>query len=129
MAEKDRVLQSLRVWVATAWADGTIAEAEREALRRLIGYAAIPEADKTTARTWLDAPVELDIGDLHELSDVRRLFIYRVAAALTRVDLEVDSAERKLLDKLRDALSIPADEAGEIELGVAARRDGEEPAP
>lgn len=127
MAEKDRVLQSLRVWVATAWADGTIADAEREALRRLIGYAAISEAEKATAKTWLDAPIELDVGDLHELSEVRRLFIYRVAAALTRVDLEVDSAERGLLDKLRAALSIPENEAGDIELGVVARRDGEDP--
>jgi uncharacterized membrane protein YebE (DUF533 family) len=117
MAEKDRVLQSLRVWVATAWADGTIAEPERLALRRLINYAAIPEEDKALAHSWLDAPIELEIGDLGQLSVVRKLFIYRVAAALTRVDLDVDPAERKLLDKLRAALGIPDDEAGEIELG------------
>lgn len=117
MAEKDRVLQSLRVWVATAWADGTIAEPERLALRRLINYAAIPEDDKAQAHAWLDAPIELEIGDLGQLSVVRKLFIYRVAAALTRVDLEVDPAERTLLDKLRLALDIPDDEAGDIELG------------
>lgn len=123
MAEKDRVLQSIRVWVATAWADGTIATAELEALRRLIGYAAMPDDFKAQALSWLEAPIQLEIGDLHELSQVRKLFIYRVAAALTRVDLEVDTAERALLDKLRTALDIPADEAGEIELGVQARRD------
>ncbi|WP_146155634.1 hypothetical protein [Enhygromyxa salina] len=123
MAEQDRVLASLRVWVATAWADGTLAEAESEALRRLIGYAAIPEASKAEALTWLDAPVELDVGQLPELSAVRKLFIYRVAAALTRVDLELDSTERSLLHKLRRALDIDEAEAGEIELGVRARRD------
>lgn len=117
MAEKDRVLQSLRVWVATAWADGTIAEPERLALRRLINYAAIPEDDKAQARSWLDAPIELEIGDLDQLSAVRKLFIYRVAAALTRVDLEVDPAERTLLDKLRRALDIPDGENGDIDLG------------
>jgi uncharacterized membrane protein YebE (DUF533 family) len=117
MAEKDRVLQSLRVWVATAWADGTIAEPERLALRRLINYAAIPEDDKAQARAWLESPIELEIGDLDQLSVVRKLFIYRVAAALTRVDLEVDPAERTLLDKLRLALGIPDAEAGDIELG------------
>ena len=116
MAEKDRVLQSLRVWVATAWADGTIAQAEREALARLINYAAIPGEEKTEALTWLEAPIELDVGDLHELSVVRKLFIFRVAAELTRVDDHVDTAERKLLEKLRTALDIPADEAGHIEL-------------
>jgi uncharacterized membrane protein YebE (DUF533 family) len=118
MAEKDRVLQSLRVWVATAWADGTIAEPERLALRRLINYAAIPDDYKAQAHAWLEAPIELEVGDLGELSIVRKLFIYRVAAALTRVDLEVDPAERKLLDKLRAALNIPDGEAGDIELGT-----------
>jgi uncharacterized membrane protein YebE (DUF533 family) len=120
MAEKDRVLQSLRVWVATAWADGTIAEPERLALRRLINYAAISEDDKSQARSWLDAPIELEIGDLHQLSVVRKLFIYRVAAALTRVDLEVDPTERTLLDKLRLALDIAeADaDAGDLDLGT-----------
>lgn len=117
MAEKDRVLQSLRVWVATAWADGTIAEPERLALGRLINYAAIPDADKAQAHAWLEAPIELEIGDLDQLSVVRKLFIYRVAAALTRVDLEVDPAERTLLDKLRRALDIPDSETGDIELG------------
>lgn len=117
MSERDRVLASLRVWVATAWADGTIAEPEREALRRLIGYAAITEAEKAEAQTWLDSPIELEIGDLHQLSVVRRLFIYRVAAALTRVDLNVDSAERALLDKLRLALEIDPSEASDIDIG------------
>lgn len=119
MAEKDRVLQSLNVWIATAWADGTIAEPERKALARLINYAAIPADYKATAQSWLDAPIELDTGDLHELSSVRKLFIYRVAAALTRVDQHVDSAEQRLLEKLRVALDIPEDEAGNIELGVS----------
>jgi uncharacterized membrane protein YebE (DUF533 family) len=118
MAEKDRVLQSLRVWVATAWADGTIAEPERLALGRLINYAAIPDDYKAQAHAWLEAPIELEIGDLDQLSQVRKLFIYRVAAALTCVDLVVDPAERTLLDKLRNALGIPDAEAGDIELGT-----------
>jgi uncharacterized membrane protein YebE (DUF533 family) len=116
MAERDRILASLRVWVATAWADGTIAEPEREALHRLIGYAQITDAEKAEAQTWLESPIELDVGDLHELSIVRRQFIYRVAAALTRVDLDIDSAERALLDKLRLALDIDPSLAVDLEL-------------
>jgi tellurite resistance protein len=116
MAERDRILASLRVWVATAWADGTIAGPEREALRRLISYAAITEAEKAEATSWLEQPIELEIGALHELSIVRRLFIFRVAAALTRVDDNVDSAESALLEKLRVALDIDPAEAGDIDL-------------
>ena len=117
MAEKDRVLSSLRVWVATAWADGSLAEPEREALGRLIGYAAIPDDYEATARTWLDAPIELEVGDLRELSEVRRLFIYSVAASLTRVDDRVDSTEERLLDKLRVALDVDPAKASELPLG------------
>lgn len=116
MAEKDRVLQSLRVWVATAWADGTIAEPERVALHRLINYALIPDEDKAVALSWLDAPIELDVGDLHQLSAVRKLFIYRVAAALTRVDHHVDPTEQSLLAKLRAALDVPASDVVDIDL-------------
>lgn len=116
MAEKDRVLQSLRVWVATAWADGHIADPERLALRRLIDYAAIPPEDRALAHSWLDAPIELDVGDLHQLSAVRKLFIYRVAAALTRVDQHVDPAEQRLLAKLRAALDVPENDVTDIDL-------------
>lgn len=123
MAEQDRVQASLRVWVATAWADGTIAEAEREALRRLIGYAAVPADYRSEALTWLDAPIELEVGDLHELSLVRRQFIYRVAMSLTKVDLEVDATEQNLLDRLRVALELAPGEVAELELGVRKRRD------
>ena len=118
MAEKDRVLQSLRVWVATAWADGHIAEPERVALGRLIDYASIPAEDKALAHSWLASPIELEIGTLNELSIVRKLFIYRVAAALTRVDQVVDPAEEILLAKLRTALEIPEHDVANIDLLV-----------
>ena len=116
MAEKDRVLSSLRIWVATAWADGALAEPERAALRRLIGYATMPEDFKATAYAWLDAPIELEVGDLHELSEVRRSFIYSVAASLTRVDDRVDPTEVGLLEKLREALDVDPAKAGTLPL-------------
>ena len=56
MAEKDRVLASLRVWIATAWADGTIAEPERAALGRMIDYSTMPEEFRAQARGWLETP-------------------------------------------------------------------------
>lgn len=121
MAEKDRVKSSLRVWIATAWADGTIVEAEREALRRMIDYATMPEDYRAEARTWLEAPIELEVGDLGELSEERRVFVYRVAAALTEVDRQVDSTERRLLDRLREALHIDSERAGELERDARSR--------
>ena len=63
------------------------------------------------------------VGDLHELSLVRRQFIYRVAAALTKVDLEVDPTEQTLLDRLRIALELAPGEVAELDLGVRKRSD------
>ena len=63
--------------------------AEREALRRMIDYATMPEEFRAQARGWLDAPIGLDVGDLRELSEERRVFIYSVASALTKVDSSV----------------------------------------
>lgn len=118
MSHEQTVLSILRVWAATAWADGTVADAEAAALTRLIKYSDLPEADQAQALTWLETPVELDTEPLARLSASRKLFIYRVALELARVDLELASPERVFLDGLRDALAIPSEDAGAIEVEV-----------
>ena len=42
---------------------------------------------------------------------MRKQFIYRVASTLTRVDQELDSAEVRLLEKLRLALGLSLEDA------------------
>src|SRR5687767_11246905 len=108
-------MSCLRVWVAMAWADGVIAPAEAEALRRLIALAPIKEAEREVARGWLVQPVELDTDYVASLGNEARRGVYQAAARLAKVDMKVAPEERALLDRLRDALGIDSTVAAEIE--------------
>jgi tellurite resistance protein len=105
----------LRVWLALAWADGVVAPAEAEALRRLIAVAPIQEAERATALAWLDEPVELDTSRLRKLGAESRQGVYQAAVRLARIDLNVAAQERALLDRLRVALEIDEPTAAAIE--------------
>lgn len=108
----------LQVWAAIAWADGVIAPAEAEAMRRLIAAAPIDEAERVEATTWLTERVELDTARVSELSDEARQGIYQAAVRLARVDLDLASEEKDMLVKLREKLRIDADVAAEIEAKI-----------
>lgn len=105
----------LRVWVALAWADGVIAPAEAEALRRLIAVAPVEEAERTAALSWLDEPLELDATRLQKLGTESRHGVYQAAVRLARIDLNVAKQERALLERLRETLGIDATTAADIE--------------
>jgi uncharacterized membrane protein YebE (DUF533 family) len=108
-------LSVLRVWVALAWADGVVAPAEAEALRRLIAVAPIEEAERAAALAWLDDPIELDASRLRKLGTESRHNVYQAAVRLARVDLNLASQERALLERLRQALDIDRATAADIE--------------
>ncbi len=108
-------LTVIRIWAATAWADGKLAIAEAEALRRLIDGAELDDADRETARGFLHAPVDLDDTALAALSLDARRGIYRAACRVATLDREVGDDERALLARLCDRLALPGDEAREIE--------------
>jgi uncharacterized membrane protein YebE (DUF533 family) len=110
----------LRVWAAMAWADGVIAPAEAEALRRLVAVAPIQPAEREVALAWLDQPVELDTRYVSRLSSESRRGVYRAAVRLARVDLHVADQERALLDQLKDALGLDGPAAEAIEAEVSA---------
>lgn len=105
----------LRVWVALAWADGVIAPAEAEVLRRLIAVAPVEESERSVALAWLDEPLELDASQLRQLGTESRHGVYQAAVRLARIDLNVAAQERALLERLRDTLGIDAATASDIE--------------
>jgi uncharacterized membrane protein YebE (DUF533 family) len=105
----------LRVWAALAWADGVVAPAEAEALRRLIAVAPIEEAERATALAWLDEPIELDTSKVRKLGIESRHGVYQAAVRLARIDLNLASQERALLERLRVALDIDEPTAAAIE--------------
>jgi uncharacterized membrane protein YebE (DUF533 family) len=111
-------LAVIRVWAATAWADGRIDAAESEAMKRLIAVAALSDDDRSTAIRYLHAPVELETAELAGLGEQQRQGIYRAAVRLSRIDREVAPEETAFLGRLRDGLGLDAAVARAIEAAV-----------
>jgi uncharacterized membrane protein YebE (DUF533 family) len=119
MAES-QYLSVIRIWAALAWADGVIADSEAAAMRRLIESADLTDAERTSALGWLEEKVDLDTASMASLSEEARHGIYRAAARLAAVDLEVAEAELHFLERLQQGLGIDQDTAAELEKGIPA---------
>jgi uncharacterized membrane protein YebE (DUF533 family) len=117
MAES-QILSVIKVWAAVAWADGMLAEAEAEGMRRLIRTADLTGDERATAMSYLDQRVDMPELYLKNLSPESRRGIYRAACRMAVVDHVFATAERKLLDRLQTVLGIPMDIAQEIEADV-----------
>lgn len=117
MAES-QIMSVIRVWAAIAWADGVLAEAEAEGLRRLIATAELTADERAQARTLLDAHTALPDAYLDTLKPEARRGIYRAACRMAVVDRAFAASEREMLQKLRAKLGIPDEVAAEIEADV-----------
>lgn len=115
---ESQILSVIRVWAAVAWADGMLAEAEAEGLRRLVRSADLSNDERRTANEFLDARVELPAIYLKNLNPESRRGIYRAACRMAIVDHVFAHAERKMLDRLQGMLGIPAEIAQEIEADI-----------
>ena len=117
MAES-QILDVIKVWAAVAWADGVLAEAEAEGMRRLIRTADLTTEERAAAMRYLDTRTDLPDLYLKNLNPESRRGIYRAACRMAMVDHVFAHAERKLLDRLQTVLGIPLDIAQEIESDV-----------
>lgn len=117
---ESQYLSVIRIWAAVAWADGVIADAEAAAMKRLVESADLTDEERQTALGWLENKVELDTANIDGLSEEARHGIYRAAARLAAVDLDVAAEERSFLDKLRTHLEISEQTAATLEKGVPA---------
>ena len=113
MAES-QILSVIRVWAAVAWADGVLAEAEAEGLRRLVRTADLTPEERSGATRFLEGRVELPELYLSNVNPEARRGIYRAACRMAVVDHVFAHAERKMLDKLQGLLAIPPEIADEI---------------
>lgn len=118
MVNENTFLSVIRVWAGVAWADGVIAEAEAEAMKRLIAGADLTDAERVEANGFLTKKVELETENISGLSDTVREGIYRAAYRLAKVDLEVANEERDFLGRLREGLSLSAEVCEGIEASI-----------
>lgn len=120
---ESQYLSVIRIWAALAWADGVIADAEAAAMKRLVESADLTDEERGTALGWLDEKVELDTENIAGLSDEARQGIYRAAARLAAVDLEIADEERNFLKRLREGLKIDDEAAAKIAESVPALKE------
>jgi uncharacterized membrane protein YebE (DUF533 family) len=117
MAESE-IVSVIRMWAAVAWADGTLATAESEALVRLIRAAELTADEREAAMRLLEEPVEVPVMYLKSLTPAVRRGIYRAACRMAMADRVFQAAERWMLDRLRDMLELDEAEARELEAEV-----------
>jgi len=115
---ESQILSVIRMWAAVAWADGVMAEAEAESLRRLLRAADLTDSERATAKTFLHTKVGLPETYFTNLSPAARNGIYRAACRMAIVDQVVSPIERALLERMRNLLGVSAEIARELEASI-----------
>ncbi len=101
-----QVLLALEVWIAAAWADGVITEAEEAGMKAVINIAKLSDEERATAVGWLGKKVELDDVNVSQIPTAERVNIFAAALGVVAMDEEVAAAERIFLERLQIALQI-----------------------
>ena len=104
-----------KIWAATAWADGVVADNERKLLESVIRNAAVSEATKASALALLGAPMALGDVQIESLSGDQRAGVYRTACRLTTVNRELSDEEKVFLTRLAAHLGLDAATAATIQ--------------
>jgi uncharacterized membrane protein YebE (DUF533 family) len=108
MQDKQRLGRDVFIALAAiGWADGHLDGEEADAIVRTaleegLELEAIEEIEQATK-----SPVDIGVLDNANLSKEDRVFVYAVAAWMTRLDGNQDPKELEALAKLGDALKLP----------------------
>ncbi len=109
MHEQDKaILQSL---VSVAWADGNFDKREQQMLDALIESFGASDEETEEIRQYAAEKKTLEDIPLTELSFSDRRALLQHSVVLSWVDGNQDDDEVAFLEKLREKLSIPAEEA------------------
>jgi uncharacterized tellurite resistance protein B-like protein len=117
-AAESQILDVIRVWAAIAWADGELQAPEAEGLRRLVRNADLTDEERAAASKFLAEPVAMPETYLTSLTPIERRGVYRAGCKVAVVDHVLTLTERRVLDRLRELLGIPEEDAKEIEEGI-----------
>ncbi len=104
----------IKTLVAVAWADGRVADEEREIIDTLIELNDLDEADAKKIRTWAEKRRDLRELKFDGLEDVDKTMILQQAVFVTYVDGEQSDKELELLRDLAKRLAIEPDRAADI---------------
>lgn len=116
--ENMAILKSL---VVVAWADGSVAEEEKEVIEALLQSFDATPVDAEVVRQYAIEPKTLDDIPLTDLSADDRRVLLQHAVLLTFIDGEQHEKERQLLEDLSQHLRISEPERGELIKAAAER--------
>lgn len=117
----DQDMAILKSLCAVAWADGRVAEEEKEMIEALLQAFNASETEAQVLRAYAAEPRTLDDIPLTEMSADDRRVLLQHAVFLTFIDGKQDAEELALLDALSEKLRISADERAQL-IGAATER-------
>jgi tellurite resistance protein len=104
-------LAILKGLVSVAWADGRVAQEEKEVIEALLQAFEASPSEAAEVRKYAEAKRSLDDIPITELSFDDRRVLLQHAVLLTYIDGEQHETEKKLLEELCERLRIPGLEA------------------
>jgi uncharacterized membrane protein YebE (DUF533 family) len=115
---------------AIGWADGKLDSEEADAIVRTALDEGLELEEITEIEAATKSPIDLSVIDRSQMSKADRLFVYAVAAWMTRLDGHVHEKETEALDQLGQLLKIPPrprEHADAIALEIAGLGEGDRP--
>jgi uncharacterized membrane protein YebE (DUF533 family) len=107
-AEKTRLGRDVYVALAAVgWADGKLEPDEADAIVRAALDEGLELAEIEEIEAATKQPIDLGVIDRKNLSKEDRLYVYGVAAWITKLDGVVSENEKKALKELGDTLKVP----------------------
>jgi uncharacterized membrane protein YebE (DUF533 family) len=107
--------------VSVAWADGKVADEEKEVIEGLLQAFQATPSEVHEIRRFAEQPRTLEDIPLTDLSSEDRRVLLHYAVLITFVDREQSDTERDFLQRLAARLRLPSAEAQRIVLAAEAQ--------
>jgi uncharacterized membrane protein YebE (DUF533 family) len=107
--------------VSVAWADGKVADEEKEVIEGLLQAFQATPSEVHEIRRFAEQPRTLEDVPLTDLSSEDRRVLLHYAVLITFVDREQSDTERDFLQRLAARLRLPSAEAQRIVLAAEAQ--------
>ena len=120
----DQNMAILKGLVSVAWADGRVADEEREVIEALLQAFEAAPSEATEVRQFAQTRRTLDDIPITDLSAADRRVLLQHAVLLTFIDGEQADVERQLLEQLSERLGIPGQESTALIQAAEERAKG-----
>lgn len=117
----DQNMAILKGLCAVAWADGRVAEEEKEVIEALLQAFEATPSEAAEIRNFAEEKKTIEDVPVTEMSADDRRVLLQHAVLLTYIDGEQADSEKEMLDDLCDKLRIPGPEANGLMTAAETR--------